>query len=186
MPKRSIREDLLARRRHCSVETCLGLSLEIQAKFVDSELFRNAASLALYSAVHNEVLTEEIARQAAALGKTLLYPRVAAAGLEFVAVASVDQLRPGTFGVLEPQGADVRPVAEVDVLIVPGVAFDLRGHRLGYGKGYYDRALSSSLERTVRVGLAYDFQVLDVLPIDEHDQTISVVMTESRTVWFTP
>lgn len=183
MPKRSIRAALLAKRKQCSAETCLARSRQIQARFIQSEPFREAGCLALYSAIHNEVHTDEIARAALDQNKQLLYPRVTQSRLEFAA-AGPDNLRRGAFGVLEPCGENCRDVGDIDLLVVPGIAFDLQGHRLGYGKGFYDRALSCSLDKTVRIGLAYDFQLVDVLPVDEHDRPLSAVMTETRTLWF--
>ncbi|MDT8442410.1 MAG: 5-formyltetrahydrofolate cyclo-ligase [Desulfuromonadales bacterium] len=186
MPKRSLRQTLLARRRHSSQHDCLARSLKIQERLLLSAVYAAADCIALYSAVQNEVQTEEIARQAIVAGKRLVYPRVAGATLVFESVNALTELRPGAFGVAEPtQGAAVDHAA-IDLLVVPAVAFDARGHRLGYGKGFYDRALAACTGRTVAVGLAYDFQLVTELPIDAHDRAVCAVMTETKTVWFSP
>ena len=164
--------------------TCLALSLEIQDRFLNSDYYQGADCLALYSAVSNEVLTEEVALQAISCGKQVVYPRVSGAGLEFVAIQDLAELVAGTFGVLEPQGGRLVDVAAIDVLLVPGVAFDRDGHRLGYGKGYYDRTLAECPASSVHIGLAYDFQLIDALPVGEHDRPVSVLMTESCTLRF--
>ena len=184
MPKKTLREQLLAKRRHSSVETCLALSLEVQNRLLESAHFQKAKCLAAYSAVCNEVLTDEIARQALADGKRLVYPRVRNVSLEFVQIESPDQLSQGSFGVLEPTGAKAVPISEIDLIVVPGVAFDRCGHRLGYGRGFYDRTLAIAGKGTICVGLAYDFQIVDLLPVSEYDQPISILMTESRTLYF--
>jgi len=184
MPKRSIRAQFLAERRSRSLETCIGSSVEIQQRFLRSELFHRADCLALYSAIHNEVFTDTIARQALEIGKTLVYPRIKDDELEFVAVQSLAELVPGAFGVLEPQGAGLVPLEGLDLVVIPGVAFDQSGHRLGYGRGFYDRALSVCRADCMRVGFAYDAQLLAALPSAKHDQRLSVLMTESRTLNF--
>ncbi|MCK4509003.1 MAG: 5-formyltetrahydrofolate cyclo-ligase [Desulfuromonadales bacterium] len=185
MPKRSIRTRFLAERRSRPLESCISSSAEIQLRFLQSELFHRAECLALYSAIHNEVLTETVSARAFELGKTLVYPRIKDDDLEFVEVLSLADLTRGAFGVLEPQGDRLRAVEELDLVVVPGVAFDQSGHRLGYGRGFYDRTLSACRADCAKVGLAYDSQLLDTLPVAEHDQKLSVLMTESRTLNFT-
>jgi 5-formyltetrahydrofolate cyclo-ligase len=184
MPKRPIREKLLSARRHCSAETCLHLSLQIQERFLASEAYRQAVTIGLYSPVLNEVQTEHVARRCLIDGKRLVYPRVAGAGLEFVEVSGAGGLAPGAFGILEPTGTRILPVAGLDVLVVPGVAFDLAGHRLGYGKGYYDRALAACRPEMERVGFAYEFQVVGQLPADPHDRRLTSLVTEQRMLHF--
>jgi 5-formyltetrahydrofolate cyclo-ligase len=184
MPKRSIRTRFLAERRSRPLESCVGSSAEIQQRFLRSELFLRSEFLALYNAIHNEVLTEIVSTRALEVGKTLVYPRVKDNDLEFVEVLSLTELAPGAFGVLEPQGDRLRVAEELDLVVVPGVAFDQSGHRLGYGRGFYDRALLACRADCTKVGFAYDSQLLDTLPSTEHDQKLSVLMTESHTLNF--
>ncbi len=184
MPKRSIRTRFLAERRSRPLEICIDSSAEIQRRFLHSELFHRAECLALYSAIQNEVLTEIVSARAFELGKTLVYPRIKNDDLEFVEILSLTDLAPGAFGVLEPQGDRLIAVEELDLVVVPGVAFDQTGHRLGYGRGFYDRALLACRADCTKVGFAYDSQLLATLPSAEHDQKLSVLMTESRTLNF--
>jgi 5-formyltetrahydrofolate cyclo-ligase len=184
MPKRSLREKLLAARRHCSAETCLHLSLLVQERFLAGETYRRANAVGLYSPVLNEVHTELVARRCLAEGKRLVYPRVRGALLEFVEVGALDELAPGAFGVGEPTGGGVMILDDLDVLVVPGVAFDDDGFRLGYGKGYYDRALAGCAARLERVGFAYEFQVVAELPADHHDCRLTQLVTEQRLLRF--
>ena len=184
MPKRSIRSQFLAERKSRPIETCIGSSVKIQQRFLQSSSFRDASCLALYSAIHKEVLTETVFKQALAVGKTLVYPRIKGDELEFVEVLTPADLAPGAFGVLEPQGHTLVPIESLDLVVVPGVVFDHAGHRLGYGRGFYDRALAACRSDCVRVGFAYDFQLIEALPVAGHDKTLSVLMTESRTLNF--
>ncbi len=185
MSKRSIRAQYLTERKARSSESCVGSSVEIQHRFLHSELFRRAGCLALYCAIHNEVQTETIFARALEAGKTLAFPRVNAEELEFVEVQSLTGLIAGAFGVLEPQGTKLVPVEELDLVVVPGVAFDRTGHRLGYGRGFYDRALSACRKGSMKVGFAYDSQLLDELPSAKYDQRLSALMTETCTLNFT-
>jgi 5-formyltetrahydrofolate cyclo-ligase len=117
-------------------------------------------------------------------GKTLVYPRVEHGGLVFVPMTDPDLLRPGSFDVPEPCHGQVIAPEEIDLFVVPGVAFDLVGHRLGYGRGFYDRALGQCPAKTVKVGFSYDFQVVDALPVRPHDQRLTVLITETRLLVF--
>jgi len=186
MPKRPIRTQLLAQRRHCSAEDCLHLSLLIQTRFLDSAAYRQAGCIGLYSPMLNEVQTELLARRCLADGKRLSYPRVKGAGLEFVAVSGLGDLAPGSYGIPEPTGEHLVPYPELELLVVPGVAFDLSGHRLGYGKGYYDRVLALCRPVLERVGFAYEFQVVAQLPADPHDCRLTRLVTEQRILHFSP
>jgi len=185
MPKRSIRAQFLTERKSCPVDTCISLSAEIQQRFLQSKLFYDAECLALYSAIHNEVQTDTVSRRALEVGKTLAYPRIKDDVLEFVEVLSSADLAPGAFGVLEPQGNKLVPTEMLDLIVVPGVVFDQVGHRLGYGRGFYDRALTVCRDDCMKVGFAYDFQLTASLPSAEHDKALSVLMTENCTIDFT-
>lgn len=182
MPKRSIRSRFLAERKSLPVEVCAELSDEIQQQFIDSGALKTTTCVALYCAVNNEVNTNRVARQVLDEGKTLTFPRIDGNDLDFVEVHDLAELVPGAFGVPEPKGKTLVPVNELDLVVVPGVAFDRAGHRLGYGRGYYDRALHACRKRCHKVGFAYDFQLTDLLPTMEHDQTLSMLITEKQTI----
>lgn len=182
MPKRSIRDELLARRHHLAVDTCLSRSLAAQRRLLSTREFAAAAVVALYSPVRNEVFTEEIFTVARSSGKTVAYPRVRGLLLEFVEVTERQELVAGAFGILEPGGTQVVPLAALELIVVPGVAFDLAGHRLGYGKGYYDRYLHE--RKGQLVGLCFDFQLVEWLPAEAHDVRMNMVVTEEQTLRF--
>lgn len=149
-----------------------------------SVFFREARCLALYSAIHNEVSTDEILGQALDRGKSLVFPRVSGEDLEFVLIESPSELVSGAFGVKEPKSCNLVPVEKLDLIVVPGVVFDQRGHRLGYGRGYYDRALAKCQSHCMKVGFAYDFQLVEELPATDYDETLSMLFTESQTLNF--
>ncbi len=158
-------------------------SKAVQQRLLDSAYYEAAASVVLYAAKDNEISTEVIFTDAVASGRRVLFPRVAQASGELllVRVDGPAQLKPGAFGLLEPTGAEIVPVAELgSVLIcVPGLAFTPSGHRLGRGGGYYDRLLAGMGPRSISAGLAFSFQVLDQLPESPGDQRLTLILTES-------
>jgi 5-formyltetrahydrofolate cyclo-ligase len=180
MPKRSIREEMLVRRRHLAVDTCLARSLSAQQRLLQTPEFAASTVVGLYSPVRNEVFTEEIFTVARLAGKTVAYPRVRENWLDFVEVSQRQELVPGAYGILEPGGAKIVPPAALGLIVVPGVAFDLAGHRLGYGKGYYDRFLLGG--RGHLVGLCFDFQLVTKLPAEVHDVRMDMLVTDERTL----
>ncbi|RLF88523.1 5-formyltetrahydrofolate cyclo-ligase, partial [Thermococci archaeon] len=95
-------------------------------------------------------------------------------------IRSFSELRPGKFNIMEPREA-IDEEVNLDLIVVPGVAFDESGYRLGFGKGYYDRFLRSFRE-TTKLGLAYEFQVLEEVPRDEGDIPVDFIITEKRRI----
>jgi 5-formyltetrahydrofolate cyclo-ligase len=169
---------MLAMRKHLAAETCLSLSLQIQGRLLDSKEFQAAKAVALYSPVLNEVFTEQVFREALVRGKLVAYPRVRGNELEFVHVLDASDLRPGAFGVLEPVGTSIVSPASLDLAVVPGVAFDRAGYRLGYGKGFYDRGLHGSRCPVFLAGLCFEQQLVNRLPAEEHDVRMDILFTE--------
>ncbi len=182
--KAEVRHQLLRTREAQDALVHAALSARVQEHFLALDAVERGETLALYAATRGEAATEHVLEIALATGKRVSFPRVERAQrrLEFHSVRGWSDLAPGTFGILEPDDLPHTRVdpGSIDVIAVPGVAFDRRGHRLGYGGGYYDRLLG---HRTTRprcvVGLAFDFQVLDELPHDADDEPMDWVVTES-------
>jgi 5-formyltetrahydrofolate cyclo-ligase len=181
MPKSTLRTGTLAKRRELSPQQVSCQSLTLQQRFLALPEFQRAKVLALYAPIHNEVETAAVAAQALATGKTLLYPAVEGSEMEFRRVQGLDELAPGRFGILEPSGEAWNP-QDVDLIVVPGVAFDRAGRRIGYGKGYYDRSLHR-LEGSGRlVGFCFEFQLFEEIVGEPHDVTMDLIVTEIRVV----
>lgn len=138
--------------------------------------------LAVYAAKGTEVDTTAIAEHAVRRGLTVVYPRVAGDDrtLVFHAVTAAE-LAPGRFGLLEPSADAPRvALAEIATFVIPGLAFDRSGGRIGWGRGYYDATLAQA-PSALRIGLAFDCQVIDHVPRDPHDVPISFLVTEAVT-----
>lgn len=147
------------------------------------EVFSKAASIALYAPIRNEIDTRRIFDGACHAGKRVLYPRVCNEEMQFHEVTHTDNLQQGTFGILEPcNTGEALPPDAADLIVVPGVAFDLSGHRVGFGKGYYDRFLATLRRPATLVGLCHDFQLLERVPSEGHDIRMQYIVTEQRVV----
>ncbi|TYO98313.1 5-formyltetrahydrofolate cyclo-ligase [Geothermobacter ehrlichii] len=179
MPKRTLRSLVLERRAALDAECHARRSRAVQQRLLATRHFARAGCVGLYRPIRNEVATDLLCRQAWADGKRVVYPRVRGERLEFLAVGPDTGWIEGTFGVREPAGDERVELVAVDLLVVPGVVFDRDGHRLGYGRGYYDRALAGHGCRPLRVGLAFDLQVVDHVPREEHDVRLHVLVTET-------
>ena len=181
MPKRALRSETLALRRELSQQQVSTLSHELQQRFLALPEYLRARVLALYAPIQHEVETSAVAIEALAAGKTLLYPAVEGSGMQFRRVLGLEQLVPGRYGIPEPAGPARDPMG-ADLIVVPGVAFDRSGRRIGYGKGYYDQALHR-LEGTGRLaGFCYEFQLFEEIVGEPHDVTMDLIVTELRVV----
>lgn len=184
MPKRSLRQQILARRRALSHDQWLASSRTAQRRLIALEEFSGAGCIALYAPAHNETDTAGILEAAFSAGKRVLYPAVCGEGMVFRQVEDVQCLAEGCFGILEPCPTGIDHHAdEPDLIIVPGVAFDHHGHRIGYGKGYYDRFLRHPGRKAHLVGLCHDFQLINgAIPAEEHDIRMELIVTDRRVV----
>jgi len=143
-------------------------------------VFRKAKTVLCYVALPYEVGTRRVIERMLEAGKRVLVPRVVRRSLALSELKDPDQdLAPGAFGVLEPLPHARRPVGvkQIDLVLVPGLAFDRQGHRLGHGLGYFDRLLARLPKTTSRVGVCFDFQLLDRLPVHAHDQAVHAVLS---------
>ena len=179
MEKRIVRKQFLDCRRQLDLSNCVRLGQKIQQRLIESDYFKRAKSLALYSPINNEVATEQVFLTARELNKQVCYPQVVGEDLEFFEISSLDELKIGTFGVAEPEGRNSKLLTDIDLIIVPGVAFDLRGHRIGYGRGFYDRWLAGKTTELVSVGFCFNIQLCELLPTEDNDQALNYIVTET-------
>ncbi len=145
-------------------------------------VWQQARSVLLYAPLPDEPDIEPLWRDALATAKELSLPRFDAERQVYVAgrvLEPRDDLRPGRFGIMEPkQGSPEVPLKQLDFIVVPGVAFSLDGRRLGRGRGFYDRLLTSV--RGIKCGVAFDEQIVDAIPADGHDIRLDYILTPTR------
>lgn len=183
--KRRLRTLLRQQRRALSVQAVKKNSLRITARLCAQAMFHRARRILLYGPDENEVDTEGLWQEARRQEKYVYYPRVTVdkQEVEFVRRLDSEPLIPGVFDILVPPGENLlTSVAPTDLVLIPGVGFDRAGHRLGRGRGYYDRALRGVLAGALRVGLAHECQVVSHIPVDEHDERVNYIVTEKRLI----
>lgn len=154
----------------------------IEDRLLGLNEFRAAEMVLLFYSFGSEVTTKAIAEHILAEGKRLLLPYLTPQGMEATEVLPGDPLLPSGYGPREPSLRHALDPAEVDLVVTPGLAFDRRGFRLGYGGGHYDRYLSRLRPETTRIGLAYSAQLIDRVPEEPSDQKLHLVVTDSETV----
>jgi 5-formyltetrahydrofolate cyclo-ligase len=183
MPKGTLRQQMLARRAALDPAESSAASLSIQQRLIVSAGFASARAIALYAAIRNEVGTAMLLSVALATGKEVLFPSVCGDDLLFRTINDPGQLRRGSFGIPEPDpGCPCRELNSIDLFVIPAVAFALDGQRVGYGKGYYDKALHPLEGSGKLVGICYDFQLVATLPAEPHDIRMDLIITETRVV----
>jgi len=177
--KQSIRKRILQERLQLSKEYVDRTSRLICRNLVETSLYQNSRSIALYHSFKNEIDTLDIFKRSVDLGKSVLFPRMKNGVLIFSRVEdSCELILNDKYGIYEPDSRLPGVKNEdIDLFIVPGVAFDVRGNRLGYGKGYYDRTLASVPYGRV-VGLCYRFQIFDFIPTDVLDKRVDYLLSE--------
>lgn len=185
--KRALRRAIRARREALSLDERARAAGAVSARLSALPEFQSARVVSGYLPTRGELDPGAALAAAAGRGATIVYPRVTAERprLRFHPVASPELLRVGAFGILEPP-ADSAEVAidRIDCVLVPGLAFDAQGRRLGYGGGYYDEAgaLLRAAGRAFLVGVAFEFQMIDCCPTGDGDVVLDCVVTEDRVV----
>ena len=181
--KRRLRQTALAARR--ALPDREARSRAICERLLATAAYRDARTILFYVDVDHEVQTRECLAAAIAEGKRVLVPYCVGDDLGLFHLHHLDELEPRTFGILEPPEplralADrAIAVGEVDLVVVPGVAFDEGGARLGWGRGFYDRLLRVAPPGACLVALAFECQVFPALPAEPHDVRMDLVITEA-------
>ncbi|MEJ2688529.1 MAG: 5-formyltetrahydrofolate cyclo-ligase [Deltaproteobacteria bacterium] len=183
-----LRRQILTERDSLSPEFRSAASLAITDRLWPLEPFAEANTLFTYVNFRSEPETGTIIHRALAAGKVVTVPYTVI-GSHLLACRIKDpalELRPGYCSIPEPDPATSPPVAprSIDVVLLPGSVFDLQGGRLGYGGGYYDRFLAREAPQALRIGLAFEKQVVDKLPLELHDIPLHLLVTEERLLDF--
>jgi 5-formyltetrahydrofolate cyclo-ligase len=182
LPKSELRRLFDSARAQRDAAAAREASRAVCGWIVRLEAFRRAVNLVAYVAQRGEIDPSGVVDAALALGKSVYFPRVVESEIQFLE-ASPGDLRPGAYGILEPRDGQPLSRSQSAVLfLVPGLAFDHEGRRLGRGGGHYDRTLALHAYG-FRAGLAAETQLSPGLPCDPWDQPVDVVVTERRLVW---
>ncbi|WP_010247529.1 5-formyltetrahydrofolate cyclo-ligase [Acetivibrio cellulolyticus] len=187
--KKLIREEVACYRKSASRKEVESKSFEIAQRLIKLDSFKASQAIMCYMDFKNEVMTGYIIDYCFKHGKRVVLPLVDSInGIKKVVPYEVvnleNDLMPGVFGILEPRkdSARVFNVKEIDLVIVPGVAFDTGRNRIGYGAGFYDRFLEAVKPDCTKIGIAFEFQIYDDIPVEEHDIPLDFVITEERII----
>ncbi|HVP00038.1 MAG TPA: 5-formyltetrahydrofolate cyclo-ligase [Bryobacteraceae bacterium] len=186
--KAEIRAQALQRRDALPLSVRRNSGNAILSRILAMDELRGARTILAYCSIGSEIDTTPLLNAVLGGGRTLVLPKLNAGGggLDLYRVKNLGgDLRPGAWGIREPDSSlcEPCPAADIELILVPGVAFDRRGARLGYGKGYYDKLLASMHPRPRTVAAAFDVQVVDAIPMEPHDVPVDTVVTETSEWW---
>ena len=184
MSKDRLRNDLIKQRKSKSDHFIKKNSEKISEYLLNLSAIQNASHLLFYVSYNGEVNTHDLIKKTLSMNKTVYVP-ISHPTTHTLTISKLQQfvdLKPGTYGILEPKKETVIPVPidHIEVIIVPGVVFDENGHRIGQGGGYYDWLLSNTT--ALSIALAFEFQIKKTIPTEPHDQIVDFIVTEKRVI----
>ncbi|HED24827.1 MAG TPA: 5-formyltetrahydrofolate cyclo-ligase [Firmicutes bacterium] len=187
MKKKELRRLIIDRRDQLTGEQILAKSLQIAERLFCLPAYRKAEMVMFFISFGSEVVTRPMVEKALEEGKTALAPRARPKTRELIPSRILDwdeDLAPGAYGIPEPREDKLRPCSpgDIDLLIVPGVAFDRTGNRLGYGGGYYDRFFPFLRSEVPLVALAFEIQIVPSVPVNGWDRPVDLVITEKEVI----
>ena len=175
--KKELRKEIRARKRDIPVDELREMSRLLCKRLLANERLGNASTVMMYYPLGDEVDVTPVIEQLAESGKTVVLPQVTGeAEMVLRRYTGKADLREGAFGIMEPCGELFTDYEAIDVAIIPGMAFDRHGNRLGRGKGYYDRFLPLLPTRVYKIGVCFPFQLLDDIPMEEHDKRVNLIV----------
>ena len=180
--KQALRTKLRAMRKSLSPETQKLAGEAVREKVLALEAYKRAKTVMAYIACRGELDVSPVIDEILSSGRTLLLPRCEAGGtLTARIITSPEALLPGAYGIPEPaEDAEIAPPESIDLILVPGLAFDREGARLGQGGGYYDRLLSKT--GAVKVGICHEAALIDCVPREAHDIRMDAVITPTALI----
>lgn len=179
--KAGLRKTILAARSLLSPDQVKESSRRIAKRLKELEPLQSARVVMAYSSIRNEVDLWPYLEGLLEQGKTVLLPRVEGETLAAVQFEGRERCLTSSFGISEPCGSK-HPLEKIEAVLVPGVAFDGKGHRLGYGRGFYDRFLQKLSPSVFLCGIAYEFQIVDSVFPEESDIPMHWIVSEKSEV----
>jgi 5-formyltetrahydrofolate cyclo-ligase len=175
MDKKELRRSIRERKRAMTEEEIVTRSAALGKAFADSEFYRNAETIYGYLPYNQEVRTVPMLEQALRDGKKVAVPKVIGDEMVFIYLTDMSQVEKGYAGIPEPIANEPVAQDETALVLMPGLAFDQEGHRIGYGGGFYDRFLEKEPKHPT-LALCYAFQMLPHLETEEHDIPVDCVL----------
>ena len=183
--KKDIRSTILKKRSNMLLSEVIEKSKRIKEQVFHMDEYKEAKTILFYVSYNNEVCTHEIIKESLRMKKHVVVPKTDMKNRMIIcsSLTSWDSLIPGAYTILEPRQECINAVSpeSIDLMIIPGVAFDSHGNRIGHGMGYYDRLLEKKI-RTHRLGLAFEIQIVENIPTEKHDVKVEKIVTEDRII----
>ncbi|BDR66624.1 5-formyltetrahydrofolate cyclo-ligase [Clostridium tetani] len=179
MDKKELREKIMVKRDGLSKDKINEYDGNIFERVIESKYYKEANCIFIFVSYKSEVHTHEIIKRALKDNKRVCVPKIISLkdGMEAIEIKSFSELKPGEKGILEPVDFSRKVDSmEIDIVFTPGLAFDNKGGRLGYGGGFYDKFFKRLKKDTPKVGLAYSFQIVDFVPMYEWDVRINDII----------
>ncbi len=156
----------------------------ITKRLFELKEFQQADKVLFYASYNSEVNTELMIVESLEMGKTVLLPKVDTCNncLTKHIITGLHELTPGHMGIPEPVTDNQMKVEDIHMLVIPGLAFDINGLRLGYGGGFYDKILHRIKNDRTIAALAFELQIVDSVPGESHDIPVDYILTEERTI----
>lgn len=175
--KSVLRRQISAQKRAMSDEQIQQASQRLADRLFETDLYKNAQSIYGYLSYNQEVRTDPILRRAMLDGKRVAVPKVFGDDMKFLWIEDLSLVTPGFYNIPEPIADEPEADDELALVLMPGLAFDSAGHRIGYGGGFYDRYLSAHPYHKL-VALCYHFQLLDCVEVEAHDVPVDLVIAD--------
>lgn len=179
MSKMDLRKIMKEERKKLNASDKEKYDTSIFKFLIHSDEYKKAHVLFIYVSYNNEADTHSIICHALKDNKIVCVPKVISReyGMKAVQIKCFQDLKPGAYGILEPESNCCMDAKNIDLVVLPGLAFDSEGGRLGYGAGFYDRFLCNLRDDVMLIGLAYKFQIVEKVPMDSHDYRIEKIIT---------
>lgn len=184
MEKAELRKEIKMKRRALTADEVCTASAVISDKLWDVPSFLGANTVMVYISSFNEVSTATVTEKLLSLGKRVIVP-ISDTETETLILSYIEDmssLSAGAYGILEPQHIRTAQPSDIDCILVPGIVFDKNGNRMGFGKGYYDKLLAQT--SAVKIGLCYDFQLMQDIAVEAHDVPMDIIITEKQILEF--
>lgn len=175
MDKKALRKEIREKKQAMTQQEIVDKSAVLGQKFANCEYYQKAKTIYGYLPYNQEVRTVPMLEQAIKDGKQVAVPKVIGDEMVFILLDDLTQVAPGYAGIPEPVADGPIASDEHALVLMPGLAFDPQGHRVGYGGGFYDRFLENEPNHPT-VALCYDFQMFEVLETEEHDIPVDFVI----------
>ena len=182
--KQTLKQEISEKRKTLSKEEVIKKSKLIKKNLCSLSEFKKARNIMFYVSFNNEVDTHEVIKELLSeKEKNIIVPYVLKnnPSLQLSEIRDFNELEPKSFGILEPRELYIREFNpnKIDLVILPGLVFDKKGCRVGYGYGYYDRFLKK-VKKVKKIGLAFELQLVDEIPKEKHDVPVDILVTEKR------